>query len=98
MQVLFSQRLNTALGFLACLFARSGCPFDLEFREVRDSSLVLLWAAPLYGGRGPITGYVLEMSEGDQTEDWIAVQEKTISGTHYKVRKVLMKVAWFGWR
>lgn len=76
------------------MFARSGCPFDLEFREVRDGSLVLLWAAPLYEGRGPITGYVLEMSLGDQSEDWIAVHGQTISGTHYKVSEALTKVDW----
>ncbi|XP_075897501.1 myomesin-3 [Nelusetta ayraudi] len=65
--------------------AEPGPPYDLQFREVRDSSLVLLWAAPLYQGRGPVTGYVLEMSRGDQWEDWMAVREKTISDTHYKV-------------
>lgn len=63
----------------------SGCPYDLDFREVRDGSLVLLWAPPLYQGRGPVTGYVLEMSQGDQSEDWSAVHEKAISGTHHKV-------------
>lgn len=57
---------------------------------MRDGSLVLLWAAPLYEGRGPINGYVLEMSQGDQSEDWMAVQEKTISGTHYKVSTALI--------
>lgn len=59
---------------------------------MRDGSLVLLWAEPLYEGKGPITGYVLEMSQGDQSEDWIAVHEKTVSGTHYKVSKALTKV------
>lgn len=76
----------------------SGPPYDLQFREVRDGSLVLLWAAALYEGRGPVTGYVLEMSQGDQSEDWIAVHEKTISDTHYKVSRALTEVDWFHWR
>lgn len=64
----------------------SGCPYDLEIREVRNGSLVLLWATPLYEGQGPVTGYLLEISQGDQSEDWTSVNKKTISDTHYKVR------------
>uniref|UniRef100_A0A3Q2VCA7 Myomesin 3 n=1 Tax=Haplochromis burtoni TaxID=8153 RepID=A0A3Q2VCA7_HAPBU len=62
-----------------------GCPYDLEIREVRNGSLVLLWAAPLYEGRSPVAGYLLEISQGDQSENWTALGEKTISDTHYKV-------------
>ncbi|XP_060906102.1 myomesin-3 [Labrus mixtus] len=61
------------------------CPYDVEVREVRNDSLVLLWAAPLYEGRSPVTGYLLEMSQGDQSDDWTAVTEKPVSDTHYKV-------------
>ncbi|XP_035528933.1 myomesin-3 [Morone saxatilis] len=62
-----------------------GCPYDLEFREVRNSSLVLLWVAPLYVGRSPVTGYFLEISQGDQSGDWTALNEEPVSDTHYKV-------------
>ncbi|KAM9851740.1 myomesin-3 [Aulostomus maculatus] len=62
-----------------------GCPYDLELREVRDNSLVLLWQAPLYEGRGPVTGYLLEISQGYQSDNWTALNDKPISGTHYKV-------------
>ncbi|XP_023820335.1 myomesin-3 [Oryzias latipes] len=62
-----------------------GCPYDLEIREVRNGSLVLLWATPLYEGQGPVTGYLLEISQGDQSKDWTSVNKKTISDTHYKV-------------
>lgn len=62
-----------------------GCPYDLQVREVRDGSVVLLWAAPLYEGRGPVTGYLLEISQGEQSESWSAVNEKMISDTHFKV-------------
>ncbi|XP_029306718.1 LOW QUALITY PROTEIN: myomesin-3 [Cottoperca gobio] len=62
-----------------------GCPYDAEVRDVRDSSLVLLWAAPLYEGRSPVTGYLLEISHGDQSDNWITLNETPISDTHYKV-------------
>uniref|UniRef100_A0A671WAG1 Myomesin 3 n=1 Tax=Sparus aurata TaxID=8175 RepID=A0A671WAG1_SPAAU len=62
-----------------------GCPFDLELREVRNNSLVLLWAAPLYEGRSPVTGYLLEISQGDESDSWTALNEKPINDTHYKV-------------
>ncbi|KAM6910751.1 myomesin-3 [Xenentodon cancila] len=62
-----------------------GCPYDLEFREVRSDSLVLLWATPLYEGRSPVTGYLLEISQDDQSDIWTALNEKPISHTHYKV-------------
>ncbi|XP_068426243.1 myomesin-3 [Clinocottus analis] len=62
-----------------------GCPYDVEFREVRDGSLVLLWAAPLYEGQSPVTGYFLEISQGDQSDTWTALNETPICDTHYKV-------------
>nr|XP_061814698.1 myomesin-3-like [Nerophis lumbriciformis] len=63
-----------------------GCPFDLEVREVRHDSLVLLWAAPLYEGRGPVVGYFLEISQGDPgSENWTALNERPITDTYYKV-------------
>uniref|UniRef100_A0A4W6BZW8 Myomesin 3 n=1 Tax=Lates calcarifer TaxID=8187 RepID=A0A4W6BZW8_LATCA len=62
-----------------------GCPYDLGLREVRNNSLVLLWAAPLYEGRSPVTGYLLEISQGDQSDSWTALNDKPISDTHYKV-------------
>ncbi|KAJ7985302.1 hypothetical protein DPEC_G00350670 [Dallia pectoralis] len=63
-----------------------GCPYDLEIREVRNNSLVLLWARPLYEGKqGPITGYQVELSEGDQSQSWAAVNKKPVTDTVFKV-------------
>ncbi|XP_034730713.1 myomesin-3 isoform X2 [Etheostoma cragini] len=62
-----------------------GCPCDVEFREVRNNSLALLWAAPLYEGQSPVTGYLLEISQGDISDNWTALNERPISETHYKV-------------
>lgn len=62
-----------------------GCPYDLELREVRQESLVLLWAEPVYQGQSQITGYVVEISEGEESEDWTAVTQEPISDMYLKV-------------
>ncbi|KAM8846165.1 myomesin-3 isoform 1-T1 [Synchiropus picturatus] len=62
-----------------------GCPFDLQVREVRSDSLVLLWEAPLYEGRGPIQGYFLEVSTGHDSNHWAALNESPVTETHFKV-------------
>lgn len=62
-----------------------GCPYDLELREVRQESLVLLWAEPLYQGQSQITGYVVEISEGAESEDWTSVAQEPIIDTYLKV-------------
>lgn len=73
-----------------------GCPYDLELREVRGDSLVLLWAAPLYQGQSPISGYVVEMSEVEECEeceeceDWTAVTQEPIVDTHLRVQIIII--------
>ncbi|XP_051576030.1 myomesin-3-like [Myxocyprinus asiaticus] len=62
-----------------------GCPYDLEFREVRCNSLVLLWAGPLYKGQSEISGYVVEISQGPESEDWTPVTSERVMETHLKV-------------
>ncbi|XP_016149831.1 myomesin-3 [Sinocyclocheilus grahami] len=62
-----------------------GCPYDLEFREVRQNSLVLLWAGPLYKGQSEVSGYVVEISEGAESEDWTLVTSEPVTETHLKV-------------
>lgn len=59
---------------------------------MRNGSLVLLWAAPLYEGRSPVTGYLLEISQGDQSDDWTVLNEKPISDAHYKVSEAVKNV------
>uniref|UniRef100_A0A673JX38 Myomesin 3 n=1 Tax=Sinocyclocheilus rhinocerous TaxID=307959 RepID=A0A673JX38_9TELE len=57
------------------------CPFDLEFRKVRRNSLVLLWAEPLYKGQSEISGYIVEISEGAESEDWTPVLSEPVTET-----------------
>ncbi|CAM4696725.1 unnamed protein product [Leuciscus chuanchicus] len=63
----------------------AGCPYDLEFREVRCNSLVLLWAEPLYKGQSEISGYIVDISEGAESEDWTPVTSEAVTETHLKV-------------
>lgn len=52
--------------------------------EVRNTSLVLLWKAPVYEGKSPITGYLVDYKEVD-AEDWITANEKPTSKRYFKV-------------
>ncbi|XP_055020131.1 myomesin-3 isoform X2 [Boleophthalmus pectinirostris] len=62
-----------------------GPPYDVQIKEVRDTSLVAVWSPPLYEGQGPVTGYLLEVCQGDQSDEWTAINDQPITGTHYKV-------------
>ncbi|KAL2084759.1 hypothetical protein ACEWY4_020277 [Coilia grayii] len=62
-----------------------GCPYDLEVREIRKNSLVVLWAEPMYQGQSEISGYIVELSEGAESEDWKPVNEEPTLKTHLKV-------------
>ncbi|XP_034030002.1 myomesin-3 [Thalassophryne amazonica] len=62
-----------------------GCPYDVEIRDVRHDSLVLMWSAPMYEGQSPVTGYLLEISQGDQSDNWTAVNDQPITDMLYKV-------------
>lgn len=61
-----------------------GPPHDVRCTEVRDSSLRLLWEAPLYQGAGPVTGYFLELCE-EGSEDWKQINKQPTGSTHMKV-------------
>ncbi|NWW70854.1 MYOM3 protein, partial [Climacteris rufus] len=61
-----------------------GPPYDVRCTEVRDSSLQLLWEAPLYLGAGPVTGYFIELSE-EGSEEWKPINKQPTASTHMKV-------------
>uniref|UniRef100_A0A672VDV6 Myomesin 2 n=1 Tax=Strigops habroptila TaxID=2489341 RepID=A0A672VDV6_STRHB len=61
-----------------------GPAYDLTICEVRNTSLVLLWKAPVYEGKSPITGYLVDYKEVD-TEDWITANEKPTPKRYFKV-------------
>uniref|UniRef100_A0A8C3VG55 Myomesin 3 n=1 Tax=Catharus ustulatus TaxID=91951 RepID=A0A8C3VG55_CATUS len=64
-----------------------GPPHDVRCSEVRDSSLRLLWEAPLYQGAGPVTGYFLELCE-EGSEDWKQINKQPTGSTHMKVAEL----------
>uniref|UniRef100_H0X1R5 Myomesin 2 n=1 Tax=Otolemur garnettii TaxID=30611 RepID=H0X1R5_OTOGA len=61
-----------------------GPAYDLTFCEVRDSSLVLLWKAPVYSGGSPISGYFVDFKEEDAGE-WLTVNKTTTAHRYLKV-------------
>ncbi|XP_025873724.2 myomesin-2 isoform X1 [Vulpes vulpes] len=61
-----------------------GPAYDLTFCEVRDSSLVVLWKAPVYSGSSPISGYFVDYKEEDSGE-WSTVNEAPTASRYLKV-------------
>ncbi|XP_053566344.1 myomesin-2 isoform X2 [Bombina bombina] len=62
-----------------------GPSYDLTFCEVRNSSLVILWKAPIYTGNSPVTGYFVEYKELE-AEHWTRVNETATSNRYLKVK------------
>ncbi|KAJ8775763.1 hypothetical protein J1605_016161 [Eschrichtius robustus] len=61
-----------------------GPAYDLMFCEVRDTSLVLLWKAPVYSGSSPVSGYFVDYKEEDSGE-WITFNEAPTAHRYLKV-------------
>ncbi|XP_037668866.1 myomesin-2 [Choloepus didactylus] len=61
-----------------------GPAYDLTFCEVRDTSLVMLWKAPVYSGSSPISGYFVDYKEEDSGE-WLTVNEAPTANRYLKV-------------
>nr|XP_008541983.1 PREDICTED: myomesin-2 [Equus przewalskii] len=61
-----------------------GPAYDLTFCEVRDTSLVMLWKAPVYSGSSPVSGYFVDYREEDAGE-WVTVNEATTANRYLKV-------------
>ncbi|KAJ8289547.1 hypothetical protein GJAV_G00002550 [Gymnothorax javanicus] len=66
-----------------------GPPYDLDFRDVRENSLVLLWERPLYEGQSPVTGYLVEIIEEGEAEGWSPLTQEPITDTHLKVSSLV---------
>ena len=64
----------------------TGPPHDLQIREVRSNSLVLLWKSPVYQGRDPVNGFYIDIKEADAPEEaWRGVNTKAAEKTYIKV-------------
>uniref|UniRef100_A0A8D2J898 Myomesin 2 n=1 Tax=Varanus komodoensis TaxID=61221 RepID=A0A8D2J898_VARKO len=64
-----------------------GPPFDLTFCEVRNTSLVILWKAPIYTGSGPVTGYFVDYKE-EEGEAWITFNDKPTPHRYLKITEL----------
>ncbi|XP_034561780.1 myomesin-1 [Notolabrus celidotus] len=63
-----------------------GPPHDLQIREVRDDSLVLLWKPPVYQGRDPVNGFYIDIKEAEAPEEaWRGVNTKATEKTYLKI-------------
>lgn len=64
----------------------TGPPHDLQIREVRSDSLVLLWKPPVYQGRDPVNGFYVDIKEAEAPEEaWRGVNNKATEKTFLKV-------------
>ncbi|TNN65811.1 M-protein, striated muscle [Liparis tanakae] len=66
-----------------------GPPHDLQIREVRSGSLVLLWKPPVYQGRDPVNGFYVDIKEADAPEEaWRGVNNKATGKSFIKIEKL----------
>uniref|UniRef100_A0A7N6FB42 Myomesin-1 n=1 Tax=Anabas testudineus TaxID=64144 RepID=A0A7N6FB42_ANATE len=66
-----------------------GPPHDLQIRDVRNDSLVLLWKPPVYQGRNPVNGYYVDIKEADAPEEaWRGVNNKATETTYIKIQNL----------
>ncbi|XP_045904828.1 myomesin-1 isoform X1 [Micropterus dolomieu] len=66
-----------------------GPPYDLQIREVRSDSLVLLWKPPVYQGRDPVNGFYVDIKEADAPEEaWRGVNNKATEKMYLKIKNL----------
>ncbi|XP_037135431.1 myomesin-1 isoform X2 [Syngnathus acus] len=66
-----------------------GPPHDLQLREVRGDSMVLLWKSPVYQGRDPVNGFYVDMKEAEAPEEaWRGLNTKATENTFFKVKNL----------
>lgn len=65
------------------LYMLTGPPHGLHILELRKDSLVLLWELPTFNGRSPVTGYYVDIKEGNGR--WRGVQERSTKNTYLQV-------------
>ncbi|XP_061613952.1 M-protein, striated muscle isoform X2 [Phyllopteryx taeniolatus] len=66
-----------------------GPPHDLQLREVRADSMVLLWRPPVYQGRNPVNGFYVDMKEAEAPEEaWRGLNTKATQNTFFKVKNL----------
>ncbi|XP_065805085.1 myomesin-1 isoform X2 [Labrus bergylta] len=66
-----------------------GPPHDLQIREVRNDSLVLLWKPPVYQGRDPVNGFYIDIKEAEAPlEAWRGVNTQATAKAYIKIKNL----------
>lgn len=69
----------------------TGPPHDLQIREVRSDSVLLLWKPPVYQGRDPVNGFYVDIKEAEASnEAWRGVNTKATENRFLKVSAVCL--------
>ncbi|ROI84220.1 Myomesin-2 [Anabarilius grahami] len=68
----------------AWTIAEPGPAYDISFWEVRDSSILVQWRAPVYTGEGPITGYFVDMAKKGSS-DFVTVNAEPVGHCYLMV-------------
>ncbi|XP_066537740.1 myomesin 1a (skelemin) [Hoplias malabaricus] len=74
---------STAFECLEWTVAVPGPAHGLHVLELRKNSMVLLWETPVFTGRSPVTGYYVDIKEGNGK--WRGVQERSTKNTFMKI-------------
>lgn len=72
-------------------FPLSGPAYDLSFWELRDTSVLVQWKAPVYTGNSPVTGYFLEMAKKGSS-DFSIVNAEAVSHCYLRVISFALSV------
>ncbi|XP_039513533.1 myomesin-2 isoform X2 [Pimephales promelas] len=75
---------SKAFACVAWTMAEPGPAYDISFWEVRDSSILVQWRAPVYSGEGPITGYFVDMAKKGSS-DFVTVNAEPVGHCYLKV-------------
>lgn len=61
-----------------------GPPAKIRIADSTKSSITLGWSKPVYDGGSDITGYIVEMKQGEE-EEWTVVSSREVRTTEYVV-------------
>nr|XP_055040421.1 myomesin-2 isoform X3 [Misgurnus anguillicaudatus] len=61
-----------------------GPAYDLSFWEVRDTSLLIQWKAPVYSGESHVTGYYVDMAKKGSA-DFVTVNAEPVGHCYLRV-------------
>ncbi|XP_056590500.1 myomesin-2 isoform X2 [Triplophysa dalaica] len=64
-----------------------GPAYDISFWEVRDTSLLVQWKAPVYAGESTVTGYFVDMAKNGSS-DFVTVNAEPVGHCYLRVTEL----------